>query len=81
MQNEINKKMIFSWVSILVIIIVIIFSFWYFGNKKESDTEGIINDRISTSTEEIDFDKQNTYQNSTSTTPKTPVENNFDYKG
>jgi flagellar biosynthesis/type III secretory pathway M-ring protein FliF/YscJ len=82
MQNETNNKLIISLVSIVLIVAIIIFAFWYFGNNEEMIIEdNITNEEISTSTENIDINNQNPYQNQTGTSSKIIPENNFDYKG
>lgn len=76
MQNETNNKLIISLASIVVIVAIIIFAFWYFGDKEEIIIEdNITNEEISTSTENININNQ------TGTSSKTIPENNFDYKG
>lgn len=82
MQNETNNKLIISLVSIVLIVAIIIFAFWYFGNNEEMIIEdNITNEEISTSTENIDINNQNPYQNQTGTSSKIIPKNNFDYKG
>lgn len=82
MQNETNNKLIISLVSTVLIVAIIIFAFWYFGNNEEMIIEdNITNEEISTSTENIDINNQNPYQNQTGTSSKIIPKNNFDYKG